>query len=34
MGDWEAGLFFVGSNVVKCSEMSTVAAIFKELVGE
>ena len=34
MGDWETGLFFVGSNVVKCSEMSTVAAIFKELVGE
>ena len=34
MGDWENGLFFVGSNVVKCSEMSTVAAIFEELTGE
>jgi len=34
MGDWETGLFFVGSNVVKCSEMSTVAEIFRELVGE
>ena len=34
MGDWETGLFFVGSNAVKCSEISTVAAIFKELVGE
>ncbi|MCL2683670.1 MAG: nitronate monooxygenase family protein [Synergistaceae bacterium] len=33
MGDWETGLFFTGSNVVKCSGMSTVAAIFKELVG-
>ena len=34
MGDWETGLFFVGSNVVKCSGMNTVAGIFEELVGE
>jgi nitronate monooxygenase len=32
-GDWETGLFFVGSNVVRCSEITTVAEIFGELVG-
>jgi nitronate monooxygenase len=33
-GNWETGLFFVGSNVTKCTKMTTVAGIFKELVGE
>jgi nitronate monooxygenase len=33
-GDWETGLFFVGSNAVKCSKIDTVAEIFKELVEE
>ena len=33
-GNWETGLFFVGSNVAKCTKMTTVAGIFKELVGE
>jgi nitronate monooxygenase len=33
-GDWEAGLFFVGSNAVKCTKIDTVAGIFRELVGE
>jgi nitronate monooxygenase len=32
-GDWEDGLFFVGSNVEKCSKIDTVAGIFRELVG-
>jgi nitronate monooxygenase len=32
-GDWETGLFFVGSNVEKCKKLDTVAGIFEELVG-
>jgi nitronate monooxygenase len=33
-GNWETGLFFAGSNVVKCSRLERVSEIFKELVGE
>jgi nitronate monooxygenase len=33
-GDWESGLFFVGSNVVKCVRMESVEEIFRELVGQ
>jgi nitronate monooxygenase len=33
LGDWKTGLFFVGTNVVKCKKMDTVAGIFRELVG-
>ncbi|MDR3279860.1 MAG: nitronate monooxygenase family protein [Synergistaceae bacterium] len=32
-GNWDTGLFFVGSNVVKCEKMDTVAGIFRDLVG-
>jgi nitronate monooxygenase len=32
-GDWENGLFFAGSNVVKCSKIERVGDIFDELVG-
>jgi nitronate monooxygenase len=32
-GSWETGLFFTGSNVVKCGKIDTVAGIFKELAG-
>jgi nitronate monooxygenase len=32
-GDLETGLFFAGSNVVKCGKLDTVAGIFGELVG-
>jgi nitronate monooxygenase len=34
MGDWETGLFFCGSNVVKCTKIEKAADIFKELIGE
>jgi nitronate monooxygenase len=33
-GEWETGLFFVGSNVERCSKIETVAEIFGDLVGE
>ena len=33
LGDWETGLFFVGSNAWRCSEIDTVAGIFEELAG-
>ncbi|GHV50814.1 2-nitropropane dioxygenase [Synergistales bacterium] len=33
MGNWESGLFFAGSNVVKCSKIERVPDIFRELVG-
>jgi nitronate monooxygenase len=32
-GDWESGLFFVGSNVVKCTKMESVEEIFCDLIG-
>jgi len=32
-GNWETGLFFTGSNVVKCTKLEKVSDIFKELVG-
>jgi nitronate monooxygenase len=31
LGDWETGLFFVGSNAWRCSKIDTVAGIFEEL---
>jgi nitronate monooxygenase len=31
LGDWETGLFFVGSNAWRCTKIETVAEIFKEL---
>ncbi|MDR1508656.1 MAG: nitronate monooxygenase family protein [Synergistaceae bacterium] len=34
LGDWKTGLFFVGTNVVKCDKIDTVAGIFKEIVGD
>lgn len=32
-GDWENGLYFAGSNVVKCSKMETVEEVFSDLIG-
>ena len=32
-GKWETGLFFAGSNVIKCTKLETVKEIFEELVG-
>jgi nitronate monooxygenase len=34
LGDWETGLFFAGSNVVKCNKLETVPEIFGELLSE
>jgi nitronate monooxygenase len=31
LGNWETGLFFVGSNAWRCSKIDTVAGIFEEL---
>jgi nitronate monooxygenase len=33
MGNWETGLFFAGSNVVKCDKLETVEGIFRDLLG-
>jgi nitronate monooxygenase len=33
-GNWETGLFFVGSNAAKCTKIDTVAGIFGELLEE
>jgi nitronate monooxygenase len=33
MGNWETGLFFCGSNVVKCTKIERVPDIFDELLG-
>ena len=33
-GNWETGLFFAGSNVVKCNKIETVEEIFKDFFGD